>query len=569
MTQPNTSINARKAIEITDALILAKLVNYQLKPQRVFSKLTVNVAKLNALEQKPHLINLQAKLHAWQPCDNIVTFAQNINQLVLIWHAALQQDHYQENMRLQDIIGVLRCFEIKSFASANTEKFHCFILDLLAETSLQLQNLKLDYLQNYDLDTHLPNANQLQKNIENALAITNSNQLIGLFSIQLQLSKNNPIFSSAIAASLSKVVAELLQINVPAGNQIHANGNLQFDILLPNLISETSLNLLAAKLQRAFEQMLHVENQSMVVTPLIGCAYALKTDVNATDLLSNARLALERALATQQGFLLYSNTLKTQLSKQNTLENKVLEAFSNDDLTLFCQPVIDLKDATCSGAELLLRLNVQSDFKVHPGLMVELLNKLGRGKLFTRWLINSACRYAAELRYEHKLNLYLTINLRAEDLYDFELPHLLLQAAGLWKVSPHDLVLEVTENGVLELNDTTNSVIAELAKNGFKLALDDFGTGFSSLSRLRNMPIDIIKIDQTFVRDITQSKKDYEIVKSIAALANSLGKEVIAEGVEDEKSLDLIKKMKINKCQGYFFAKPMPFDQFVKWAKQH
>lgn len=569
MIQPNTSVDTRKAIEITDALILSKLINYQLKPQQVFSKLAVNAKKLSALEEKPHLSKLQAKLNAWQPCDNIATFAQNINQLVLIWQGALQQDHYQENMRLQDIISVLRCFEIKSFTIASTEKFHCFILDLLAETSLQLQNLKLDYLQNYDADTQLPNANQLLHNLENALAMTHGDRLIGLFSMQLQLSKNNPIFSSAIAASVSKTVAELLQINVPAGNQIHANGNLQFDILLPNLGSDISLNLLAAKLQRAFEQMLHVGNQSVLLTPYIGCAYALKTDLNAEDLLSNARLALDSALATQQSFLLYSNALKTQLSTQNALENKVLEAFSNDDLTLFLQPVIQIKDATCSGAELLLRLDEQSNYNIHPGLIVELLNKLGRGKLFTRWLINSACRYASELKYEHKLDLYLTINLRAEDLYDFELPHLLLQAAALWKISPQDLVLEVTENGVLELNDTTNSVIAELAKGGFRLALDDFGTGFSSLSRLRNMPIDIIKIDQTFVRDITQSKKDYEIVKSIAALAHSLGKEVIAEGVEDKECLDLIKKMKIDKCQGYFFAKPMPFDKFVKWVKKH
>ena len=569
MNQLNTTTNARKVIEITEESILAKLIDYQLEPQRIFTKLAVNTKKLSVLEEKLHLIKLQAKLNTWQTCNNIITFTQNINQLVLIWQEVLEQDHDLKDSRLRDIIHLLRCFEIKSFTFANTAKFHCFILDLLAETSLQLQNLKLDYLQNFDADTQLPNANQLLQNIEKAVAITQSNQFVGLLSIQLQLSKNNPIFSNAIAAGLSKSAAELLQTNIPAANAIHANGNLQFDIVLPNLSSDITLTLLAAKLQRAFEQMLHVENQLVLVTPHIGCAYTLKAEVNADDLLTESRLALDSALATQQSFLLYSNTLKTQLSTQNTLENQVLAAFANDNLTLYLQPVVNLKDATCAGAELLLRLNEQSGFNIHPGLMVELLNKLGRGKMFTRWLINCACRFAAELKYEQNLSLYLTINLRAEDLYDLELPYLLLQAAALWKISPADLVLEVTENGVLELNETSNSVIKELAKNGFKLALDDFGTGFSSLSRLRNMPIDIIKIDQSFVRDITQSQSDYQIVKSIAALANSLGKEVIAEGVEDEKSMLLIKKMKISKCQGYYFAKPMPFDKFVKWVKQY
>jgi EAL domain-containing protein (putative c-di-GMP-specific phosphodiesterase class I) len=170
---------------------------------------------------------------------------------------------------------------------------------------------------------------------------------------------------------------------------------------------------------------------------------------------------------------------------------------------------------------------------------------------------------------EHQLNLYLTLNLRADDLYDVELPHMLKQALALWMIKPQDIILEVTEDGILEMNETTNGVIKQLADSGFRLALDDFGTGFSSLSRLRTMPIDLIKIDQSFVRNIEHSKDDLEIVKSIALLANSLGKEVLAEGVEDLTCLDIIKGLNIHKCQGYYFAKPMPFEQFIVWAKQH
>jgi EAL domain-containing protein (putative c-di-GMP-specific phosphodiesterase class I)/GGDEF domain-containing protein len=553
----------RQLIEVTQTLILTKLINHQLKPQRIFSKLTVDITQLKTMLEKPTLNRLTARLGAWQTGNNIATFTQNINELILLWTDALQQ-----GASLQDVINVLRCFEIKSFTISNTAKFHCFILELLAETSLQQQDLTLNNLLNYDADTQLPNANQILTSMEKVVSVTPTNQHIGVFSIQLQLSKNNPIFTISVAANLNRAVAEVLQGNMPTGSQIHANGNLQFDILLPNISSEIKLNLLAAKLQRAFEQMLNVENQFALMTLYIGCAYALKPKTHAEDLLASARLALGSAISTQQPFLVYSDALKIQLLTQNELEKKVLETFSNDGLTMFFQPIIDLKDSRCVGAELLLRISAESNFSIYPSLIVEILNRMGRGQLFTRWLINSACRFAAELKYQHQLNFYLTVNLRAEDLYDFELPHLFLQAVALWKISPNDLVLEVTENGVLELNETSNSVIKELAKNGFKLALDDFGTGFSSLSRLRNMPIDIIKIDQSFVRDITHSKNDYEIVKSIAALANSLGKEVIAEGVEDLKCLELIHKMKIHKCQGYYFAKPMPFDEFVVWQKK-
>jgi EAL domain-containing protein (putative c-di-GMP-specific phosphodiesterase class I) len=257
------------------------------------------------------------------------------------------------------------------------------------------------------------------------------------------------------------------------------------------------------------------------------------------------------------------------LSEQHELENKVTEAFASDSLTLFFQPIVNLKDASCAGAELLLRWSERAGYSVHPGLTVEILNKVGKGKMFTRWLINSACRCAAELEHQHKLKVYLTINLRAEDLYDLELPHMLAQALALWKITAKNIVLEITETGLLEYNETTNSVINQLAADGFRLALDDFGTGYSSLSRLRTMPIDLIKIDQSFVRDITRSKDDFEIVKSIALLSVSLGKEVLAEGVEDKDCLDLIKKLKIDKCQGYYYAKPMPFEQFIAWAKKH
>ena len=170
---------------------------------------------------------------------------------------------------------------------------------------------------------------------------------------------------------------------------------------------------------------------------------------------------------------------------------------------------------------------------------------------------------------EHNLKIYLTINLRAEDLYDMELPHLLSQAIALWKIDAKDLILEITENGILEYNESSTSVISQLSEIGIRFALDDFGTGFSSLSRLRTMPIDLIKIDQSFVRDIAHSKDDFEIVQSIAMLAKSLGKEVLVEGVEDKECLALVKKLNIDKCQGYYFAKPMPYEQFIEWVKAH
>ncbi len=558
-------------IAFSEDVILKKLTSYQLNPKQVCAQLkinhiTLNQAKLLAqMDENASLEQLYAALSGWQPSRDLSILTAKINQLIFTWlHVP------PDEASTQSVLNFLRCFELKSvFGSAHSSKFHCFLFDLFTSTTQKYQQLQLDYLINFDTNTQLPNTNQILQHLTNTFEATNDSQLIGLFAIEFQLSKNNPVFSHITAQSLSKQISALILENIPTNTQLYYSDNLQFDILIPELTSDIQANLLAAKLQRAFEQMLFVDNQSVLVTPFIGCAYRPKTDTNANSLYSSAKLALESALSKHQFFVVYTDALQVQLTQQNDLENKVLEAFASDSLTLFFQPLVNLKDSSCVGAELLLRWSEKAGYSVYPSLTVEILNKVGKGKLFTRWLINSACRYAAELKYEHKLKLYLTINLRAEDLYDVELPHLLLQALALWKIAPKDLVLEITEDGILEHNETTNSVISELARNGFRLALDDFGTGFSSLSRLRTMPIDLIKIDQSFIRDITNSKDDQEIVKSIAMLANSLGKEVLAEGVEDKACLDLIKKMKIHKCQGYYFAKPMPFEKFIDWAKAH
>lgn len=582
LAQSPANIAHEVEIIYTEQILMEKLSAQTLKSNHVFSSLKVNYQLLARAEQSSQmainsfLFQLGFALKNWLSSKDSKEFTDKINQLVFLWLNAIQ-----DGASTQIVMRYLRCFELKSrfelksiFGNNQTYKAHCFLYDLLAETMQKHQQLQLDYVQNFDANTQLRQSSQLLLNLENITNNNDNNQLISVFSIHFQVAKNNPIFSHIIAMSLSKKITAILLQHIPAESTLYYSGNLQFDLLIPNLknsdVKNTiQLNLLAAKLSRAFEELIFLGNQSILVTPFIGCALLDYSSQKLQDILACANFALESALSSKQSLVMYSDELQVQLSTQNDLEKRVLYAFASDSLTLFFQPIIDLKTTTCVGAELLLRWSESAGPSVYPSLTVEILNKVGKGKLFTRWLVNSACRYASELLQEHQLKVYLTLNLRAEDLYDVELPHMLTQALALWTINPKDIILEVTEDGILEMNDTTNSVIKQLAESGFRLALDDFGTGFSSLSRLRSMPIDLIKIDQSFVRNIQHSKDDLEIVKSIALLANSLGKEVLAEGVEDKACLDIIKKLNIHKCQGYYFAKPMPFEQFIAWAKKH
>lgn len=555
-------------IAYTEQEIADKLKHYLIDQKTLFASLKVDASTLErqrSQDDTPALSAFQYALTHWTNAQTLNQFSQQINQLIFLWLNA-----FQTNTSIQTILNHLSCLQVNTFFSIkNTHKLHLFLFDLVAETTQRFQQHLLDYSLNFDQHTQLPNNNQILAYLEKTFQQANNGQLVALLSIQFQIARNNPIYSHLVSTNLSQKIASILKHHISPDTTLFYSGNLQFDLLVPKLNNQSQLNLLTAKINRAFEAILVLENYSVLVTPFVGAAVAEKNTVDKQTFYENAKLALENAISKHQHFVVHSQAIADELNAQNALENQVLDAFAMDHLTLFFQPIVDIKSQTCAGAELLLRWSDSAIQHIYPNVTIEILNKVGKGKLFTRWLINSACRYASELTQEHKLHIYLTLNLRAEDLYDVELPHLLLQAMALWKISATDIVLEITENGTLEYNETTQSVIRTLSESGFKLALDDFGTGFSSLSRLRTMPIDLIKIDQSFVRDIKHSADDYEIVKSIAMLANSLGKEVLVEGVEDEDCFDLIKQMNIHKCQGYYFAKPMPFEAFVAWAKQH
>ena len=568
-----TSASPGDEVEITysDAALVEKIRSYALNPHALPSGLRVNLAKLKQFEVSEKitinsaLVPLHNALLQWAPSHDVASLTAQINHLVYLWLTAIQN-----GVSIQNVLNLVKCLELKSgLITSSSLKLHLFLYDLIAESTHMHQHLTLDYILNFDANTRLPSTNLILKDIETAVSHADERQLIGLFSLHFQTARNNLKFSKIIILDLNRQIATILRQHIADDCQLYCGGDAQFDILIPKLRSVTQLNLLAAKISRAFEQLLFFTHQSILMTPFIGCSFLQAGSHDIQALYDNSKIALESAITKQQPFVIYSDALKEQLQLQNALEIKVLEAFGSDNLTLFFQPIIDLKNSKCTGAELLLRWSEQFGYSVYPSLIIDILNKVGKGKMFTRWLVNSACRYMSELTRVHQLDVYLTINLRAEDLYDIELPHLLSNAVSLWKINSRNIVLEITENGILEYTENSNSVIDQLAKEGFRFALDDFGTGFSSLSRLRTMPIDLIKIDQSFVRNIPYSKDDFEIVQSVAMLAKSLGKEVLAEGVEDEACLNLIKKLEIDKCQGYFYAKPMAYEHFIEWAKAH
>ncbi len=538
---------------LTPAALCRKIKIDPLKLQRVYEQLPqAQKAAANAVFQE---------LHNWPRSLTLEAFTDNINRLIYHWLNAIQHD--ASLLTIEKLLSALR---LSGWFNANITQLRLFLFSLLYETNLALQRSQLDWATNFDTNTQLPRSAQLSAILVTKAADPASTGQLAVLSVQFHPFKHNLVFSNQEHVRLNQSIKETLLKHLPDNSQLFYAANLQFEILLTGVENTLKINLLAAKLFRAFEEMMQGEHQSVLVVPFIGAAQSDHQTQIAT-LLENAKLALESAVQTTQYLVVYTENLRQQISEKIHLENEVLNAFSSDSLELYLQPIVDSKTRKCKGAELLLRCPKLAQYHIYPSHTIDILNKVGKGKLFTRWLVNSACRMASELTQNYAHDIYLTFNLRAEDLYDAELPHLLSQALNLWKLDSKNIVLEITEEGILELNDTSNGVINNLNQLGFKLALDDFGTGFSSLSRLRTMPIDLIKIDQSFIRNIAHSEDDLKIVESIASLAHSLGKEVLAEGIEDEESFALIQKISVQKCQGYLFAKPMAYNDFTNWLQ--
>jgi EAL domain-containing protein (putative c-di-GMP-specific phosphodiesterase class I) len=267
---------------------------------------------------------------------------------------------------------------------------------------------------------------------------------------------------------------------------------------------------------------------------------------------------------------IYDRHISSTFINGHLLDEAIIEALQQNELSIHLQPIVTIyyqadTKAICKSAEVLLRWSNQEWQSISPERLIDVIYKKGFGKVFIRWLINNACQRCAELATTHKYDISLTINLSSTDLLDADLPELLAQSIALWEIPSKNLIIEITENDILVDEVRVAKVIDKIKLLGCKLALDDFGTGYSSMARLRNMPIDIVKIDQSFVRNIASSNQDKEIVQSIVKLAHSLEKEIVAEGVEDLACLDILKEMKCDKIQGYYFGKPMSFEEFIEW----
>src|SRR6185437_4212176 len=304
-------------------------------------------------------------------------------------------------------------------------------------------------------------------------------------------------------------------------------------------------------------------SRELYITASIGASLFPQDGDTADALLRNAEAALERAKKEgRNNFQLYTPAMNTQTLRRLTLENSLRRALKKEEFVLHYQPLVDLKTGSIVGAEALIRWEVPGYGLVSPAEFIPIAEETGLIVPIGEWVLKTACLQNRAWRDAGLPLLCVSVNLSARQFQQQDLLRLIratLEASGL---EPSALDIEITESYAMQDASFTISVLKELQKSGIRISIDDFGTGYSSLSYLKQFPIHTLKIDRSFVKDLSTDPNDAAIASAIIALAHSLSLDVIAEGVENPAELAILRKHGCDKMQGYLFSRPVPAAEF-------
>ncbi len=422
---------------------------------------------------------------------------------------------------------------------------------------------RLDFVAYHDELTALPNRVSLAYQFELLTSKTiNNEQKLALVLLDLdQFKLINDNLGHDVGDKILIEVGRRLKQRISGCKLVSRYGGDEF-IVLSNLFTNTSsifevLNHIA----NIFDEPFEIAEHHLHITSSMGVSIWPEDGKEIDDLLRKADTAMYYAKDLGRGsYQFYTNRLNIQSSQRLRLENDLREAISNNEFELYYQPQIHIKTGQLIGVEALIRWNHKELGIISPQEFIPLAEETQLINPIGKWVLETACIQAKKWHDKGYIHLIVAINLSARQLDDGDFLDIVKQTIKTHKNPPECLEIEITESSVMNSPDKMHEILNEIKQLGVKLSMDDFGTGFSSLSYLRRFPFDKIKIDRSFITDITHNAEDAAIVKSIIELSHSLNKKVIAEGVETEGQKTLLNACHCDEIQGYLISKPIPSD---------
>jgi len=432
-------------------------------------------------------------------------------------------------------------------------------------TERKTHEIQLERQANYDTLTGLANRNLVQDRLNQALAYSHRHDCgLAVLFIDLDHFKNiNDSLGHDAGDLLLTEVASRLSGNVREGDTVARQGGDEFVLILSEIREDTDVPVVAQKILKAMSAPFDIGGRELHITCSIGIASYPKDGEDRQTLLKNADAAMYSAKKLgRNNTQYYSAEMNVKAMERLVLENGLHHALERAEFLLHYQPQVDLRSGEIAGMEALVRWQHPKLGLVSPAMFIPVAEDSGLIVELGEWVLRTACAQNKAWQLAGLKPISVAVNLSARQ---FRQPDLVEKVAAILDetgLDPACLELELTESLVMQDVEKTIATLGKLKAMGIKLSIDDFGTGYSSLSYLKRFPIDTLKIDQSFVRDITTDPDDAAIAKSIISMAHDMQLRVIAEGVETEAQKLFLQQRHCDEMQGYLFSRPVPAAEF-------
>jgi diguanylate cyclase (GGDEF)-like protein/PAS domain S-box-containing protein len=430
---------------------------------------------------------------------------------------------------------------------------------------------RLMHLAHYDVLTNLPNRVLFYDRLGQTLAQAKRNQwIVGVLFIDIDRFKNvNDTLGHAVGDKLLQQVAERLKRSVRAGDAVGRLGGDEFAIMLSNLTSAQDASHVAQKIMASFDDPFKLEGADFYVTSSIGVTLYPDDSVEQEALIKNADAAMYRAKELGRNtFQFYKSEMNARALEVLSMESSLRRALDRDEFILHFQPKAGVAEGGIVGVEALLRWRHPERGLVSPADFMPVLEETGLIVPVGDWVLKAVCRQIKAWQRAGIRVVPVAVNLSPREFAAKDLRKTVMRVLGEHGVEPSLLELEITEGSLMVNTGEVVATLEALGQLGIGISIDDFGTGYSSLSYLKRFPLDALKIDRSFVKDITTDTDDATITRAVISMAHSLGLKVIAEGVETESQLAFLASHACDEIQGYYFARPLPADECGAWLRE-
>lgn len=440
-------------------------------------------------------------------------------------------------------------------------------------SELKAAHLQMEQLAFYDPLTGLANRRLFKNRLAKAIKAAHRNHCsMALMYLDMDLFKRvNDTLGHDVGDHLLQEVAHRLSSNVRDKDTVSRIGGDEFTILLTDVHQTSDVLTVAEKLLAALNKPINIKGNEIITSFSIGITMTPEDSCDPNTLMKNADLAMYRAKELgRNNFQFFSPDMNQAILEHLHWENDIQDAINLGQFVLYYQPKVKTDDLSITGVEALLRWIHPEKGLISPDRFIPIAEEAGQIRQIGHQVLDMACHEIGKLIHKGLLapTSRVAVNLSARQFNDPDLANIIRGLLTSHGLPPGNLELEITESTLMKDVEKAIQIMKELRSIGVRFAIDDFGTGYSSLSYLKRFPVEVLKVDRTFVTDIPNDDNDVAITAAVIAMAHKLGITVVAEGVETADQLDFLRRNRCEECQGYLFSRPLPLKQLEHFLRE-